>query len=150
MHQDQTTQRKSGMFFIRTLLGLIFLMQGYGKIFTMGITRVYENFFTVFEVGFLPKWLIVSTAYYTSYVELIGGFLLITGLFRIFAMYLLALDLLVVSYGHGLVEPIWDLSHVIPRALLLSALFLLPVTWDTWNADEWIKRMKWNSTLSVP
>jgi uncharacterized membrane protein YphA (DoxX/SURF4 family) len=143
INQELTIPRKMGMFFIRTLLGTIFLMQGYGKIFTMGVPYVYERFFKVFETSFLPKWLIVSTAYYTSCVELIGGLLLITGLFRIYALCLLALDLLIVSFGHGLMEPIWELSHVIPRAVLLSALFLLPFVWDTWSMDEWIKkRMK--------
>jgi uncharacterized membrane protein YphA (DoxX/SURF4 family) len=129
-----------GMFFIRLLLGIIFLMQGYGKIFTIGVPGVYEMFFKVFENTFLPKWLILSTAYYTSYVEMIGGFLLIIGLFRKYAMYLLAVDLLIVSFGHGLMEPIWDLSHVIPRAILLAALFLLPQEWDKWNVDSLIKK----------
>ena len=118
-------------------------MQGYGKIFRMGIHLVYESFFKVFENTFLPKWLIITTAYYTSYIELIGGFLLVVGLFRSCAMYVLALDLLIVSFGHGLIEPIWDLSHVIPRAVLLSALFLLPPAWDRWCADRlWKDRIK--------
>jgi uncharacterized membrane protein YphA (DoxX/SURF4 family) len=146
MNQEQTALRKPGMFFIRTLLGIIFLMQGYGKLFTLGFPHIYENFFKVFEQSFLPKWLIMSTANYTSYVELIGGLLLTVGLFRMYAMYLLAVDLLIVSFGHGLMEPIWDLSHVIPRALLLSALFLLPGRWDTWNADEWIKKRRPDNT----
>src|SRR5450755_3400227 len=130
------------MLFIRTLLGIIFFMQGYGKLFTIGISQVYESFFKIFENTFLPKWLIVSTAYYTSFAELIGGFLLIAGLFRIYALYLLAFDLLIVSFGHGLMEPIWDLSHVIPRAFLLSALFMLPPVWDRWSGDEWIKNRR--------
>jgi uncharacterized membrane protein YphA (DoxX/SURF4 family) len=130
----------AGIFFIRVLLGIIFFMQGYGKVFTIGVTKVYEMFFKVFETTLLPKWLIVSTAYYTSYVELLGGFLLIIGLFRKFALYLLAVDLLIVSFGHGLMEPIWDLGHVIPRAILLAALFLLPGEWDKWNADLLVKK----------
>jgi uncharacterized membrane protein YphA (DoxX/SURF4 family) len=142
MNKEETRFRTPGMFFIRALLGIIFLMQGYGKVFTMGVYNVYESFFKVFENTFLPRWLIVSTAYYTSYAELLGGFLLVTGLFRIYAMYFLALDLLIVSFGHGLIEPIWDLSHVIPRAILLSALFLLPSEWDRWNGDEWLKKMR--------
>jgi uncharacterized membrane protein YphA (DoxX/SURF4 family) len=140
MNKEETRFRIPGMFFIRTLLGIIFLMQGYGKLFTMGVPHVYQSFFKAFEDTFLPKWLIISTAYYTSYVELIGGFLLIAGLFRIYAMCLLVLDLLIVSFGHGLMEPIWDLSHVIPRAILLAALFLLPPVWDTWSVDERIKK----------
>jgi uncharacterized membrane protein YphA (DoxX/SURF4 family) len=141
MEKKETRSRIAGIFFIRVLLGIIFFMQGFGKIFTMGVPRVYESFFKVFENSFLPKWLIVSTAYYTSYAELVAGFLLVVGLFRTCAMYLLAVDLLIVSFGHGLMEPIWDLSHVMPRAILLAALFLLPAAWDRWNADVLI-RMK--------
>jgi len=140
MSKSQTPMQIPGIFFIRCLLGIIFLMQGYGKIFAIGVPKVYEMFFKIFENTFLPKWLILSTAYYTSYVEMIGGFLLIIGLFRKYAMYLLALDLLIVSFGHGLMEPIWDLSHVIPRAILLAALFLLPPEWDKWNVDSLIKK----------
>ena len=83
----------------------------------MGVGQVYDRFFKEFESTILPKWLIVSAAYYTSYAELLGGGLLIIGLFRKQALYILALDLLVVSFGHGLMEPIWDLSHVIPPGL---------------------------------
>lgn len=140
MSKYQTPMQIPGIFFIRLLLGIIFLMQGYGKIFTIGVPGVYEMFFKVFENTFLPKWIVLSTAYYTSYVEMIGGFLLIIGLFRKYAMYLLAVDLLIVSFGHGLMEPIWDLSHVIPRAILLAALFLLPQEWDKWNVDSLIKK----------
>jgi uncharacterized membrane protein YphA (DoxX/SURF4 family) len=143
LNQEPSSLRSAGTLFIRELLGIIVFMQGYGKIFTLGITQVYERFFKEFESTFLSKWLILATAYYTSYAELIGGFLLIAGLFRNYAMYILALDFLIVSFGHGLMEPIWDLSHVIPRALLLSALFFLPPSWDKWNIHEWLgKGMK--------
>jgi uncharacterized membrane protein YphA (DoxX/SURF4 family) len=134
------SMQTAGIFFIRTLLGIIFLMQGYGKIFTIGVGRVYEMFFKPFETTFLPKWIIISTAYYTSYIEMIGGFLLIIGLFRKYTLYLLAIDLLIVSFGHGLMEPVWDLSHVMPRAILLTALMLLPAGWDKWNTDSFTRK----------
>jgi putative oxidoreductase len=140
MNKDQATMQTAGLFFIRVLLGIIFLMQGFGKIFTIGVGHVYELFFKNFESTFLPKWIIVSSAYYTSYIEMIGGFLLIVGLFRKYTLYLLAADLLIVSFGHGLMEPIWDLSHVMPRALLLATLFLLPIAWDKWNLDSLINK----------
>ena len=133
---QNATARAAGLFFIRALLGIIFFMQGFGKIFTIGVANLYNMFFKDFEKTFLPKWLIWITAYYTSYVEVICGLLLIIGLFKKYALYLLAIDLLVVSFGHGLLEPIWDLQHVIPRAILLIALFLLPQEWDRWNADK--------------
>jgi len=132
--------RATALFFTRALLGVIFLMQGYGKIFTYTVPKVYNLFFKDFEKTFLPKWLIWGTAYYTSYVELICGFLLIIGLFRKYALYLLGIDLLIVSFGHGLMEPIWDLQHVIPRAILLIIILLAPGEWDKWNADSLISQ----------
>jgi uncharacterized membrane protein YphA (DoxX/SURF4 family) len=140
MNKDLTPMQVFGLFFIRALLGIIFFMQGYGKVFTIGVSKVYEMFFKDFENTFLPKPLIIFTTYYTSYIELIGGFLLIIGLFKKYAMYFLAIDLLIVSFGHGIMEPIWDLSHVIPRAILLASLFLLPAEWDKWNVDSLIKK----------
>ena len=99
---NDRTSRAVAVLFARALLGIIFLMQGYGKVFTFTVPKVYDMFFKDFEKTFLPKWLIWGTAYYTSYVELICGFLLIIGLFRKYALCLLAVDLLVVSFGHGL------------------------------------------------
>ncbi len=133
---NNATARAAGLLFIRALLGIIFLMQGFGKVFTIGVANVYGMFFKDFEKTILPNWLIWSTAYYTSYVELVCGFLLIIGLFKKYVLYLLAADLLVVSFGHGLMQPIWDLQHVIPRAILLIPLFLLPQEWDRWKADK--------------
>jgi putative oxidoreductase len=141
---ELTTTRVFGMFFLRMLLGVIVLMQGWGKVFTWGLPKVYDMWFKDFEKTFLPKWLIWSAAYYTSYVELIAGILLITGLFKKIALYLLAFDLLIVSYGHGLLEPIWDLQHVMPRAILVGALLLLPQEWDTWRLTSLIKNKEAN------
>jgi uncharacterized membrane protein YphA (DoxX/SURF4 family) len=135
---NDKTPRAAALLFTRALLGIIFLMQGYGKVFTYTVPKVYSMFFNDFEKTLLPKWLIWGTAYYTSYVELICGFLLIIGLFRKYALYLLGVDLLVVSFGHGLIEPIWDLQHVMPRAILLIILLLAPGEWDKWNADSLI------------
>ncbi|MBS1530371.1 MAG: DoxX family protein [Bacteroidetes bacterium] len=129
-------RRTVAVFFTRALLGIIFLMQGYGKIFVFTLPKVYGMFFRNFEKTILPKWLIWTTAYYTSYVEMICGFLLIIGLFRKWSLYFLAADLLVVSFGHGLLEPIWDLQHVVPRAILLIALLVFPPEWDEWNLDN--------------
>jgi putative oxidoreductase len=133
---DNASTRAAGLLFTRALLGIIFFMQGLGKIFVFSLPTVYDKFFKSFEATFLPNWIIWATAYYTSYIELIGGFLLLIGLFRKYVLRLLAIDLLIVSFGHGLLEPIWDLSHVMPRAILLLVLFFAPQEWDSWQADR--------------
>ncbi|MFT5859380.1 MAG: putative membrane protein YphA (DoxX/SURF4 family) [Flavobacteriaceae bacterium] len=128
--------RAVGVLIIRLILGLIFLMQGFGKVFTIGVENVYNGFFKVTFHGYLPEAITYATAYYTSYIELLGGLLLIIGLKRDLSLYFLGSVLIIVSFGHGLVEPIWELDHVMYRLILLSALLLLPKTWDIYSLDN--------------
>ena len=127
----------------RLLLGFIFLMQGYGKVFTWGIEKLYNmEFFHETYKNILPDYITQATAYYTSYVELIGGFLLVLGFKRDYALYALASVLIIVTFGHGLAEPIWDLSHVMYRAILLIALLIIPKEWDKYSLDIYIQKFR--------
>ena len=133
--------RKIGVLTTRLLLGFIFLMQGFGKVFTWGIENVHNMpFFKESFNGILPEFVTVATAYYTSYVELIGGLLLIIGFKKDLALYALASVLIIVTFGHGLTDPIWDLSHVMYRAMLLITLLLLPKEWDKYSIDNLIEK----------
>jgi putative oxidoreductase len=128
---------------VRLVLGFIFLMQGFGKVFTWGVEKVYHmDFFYDTYKDLLPEVVIRATAYYTSYVELIAGFLVVIGLKRDYALYALASVLVIVTFGHGLAEPIWDLSHVMPRTILLVALLILPEEWDKFTLDHLLKYKK--------
>jgi len=134
-----TINQTAAVFLLRSLLGLIFFTAGYAKVFRWGIGKMYENTFKDYE-AILPKFLVVFTAYYTSVVELIAGFLLIIGLFRNYSLYFLGSVLLIVAFGHGWKEGIWDLQHVVFRAILLVAILLLPQTWDKWQIDRYFKK----------
>lgn len=129
-------QQQVALLTLRLLLGFIFLMQGYGKVFTWGVENVYQMAFATENYMTLPSWLLWVTAYYTSYVELVGGLLLVLGLGRTYTLYALASVLVIVSFGHGLAEPIWDLSHVFYRAAFLVPLLLFPPHWDRFSLDE--------------
>ncbi len=131
---------------IRLILGLIFLMQGFGKVFTWGVEEVYraDYFYGTFK-DLLPDFIIHSTAYYTSYVELIGGLLVVLGLKRDYALYALASVLVIVTFGHGLADPIWDLSHVIFRLILLPAILIIPKEWDRFTLDNLILKFRRNT-----
>ena len=87
--------RNIGMLTLRLLLGFIFLMQGAGKVFKIGVENLYNMpFFKDTFEGLLPDFLVYATAYYTSYVEMIGGLLLVIGFKRDWALYALASVLL--------------------------------------------------------
>jgi len=139
--KDSTTLNRTVLLFtVRIILALIFLMAAYGKIFTWGIDNVYNSSFASFENTFLPVFLLKFITYYTSYVELIAGFLLLIGLKRDYALYALASVLIIVTYGHGLQSPIWDVKDVIFRTILLGVLLIAPVEWDKWQVERvWSK-----------
>ncbi|NRB52811.1 MAG: DoxX family protein [Saprospiraceae bacterium] len=136
------TNRAIGIFLLRTLLGLIFLMQGYGKVLTWGISNVYQNVFASYEETWIPNFLLQFTAYFTSYMELVGGLMLVLGLFRHWAYLGLGLVLLLVTYGHGLSSPIWDLQHVFVRAVFLIGLLLVPNDWDQLHLDRFVVKKR--------
>ncbi|MBV7441767.1 DoxX family membrane protein [Weeksellaceae bacterium TAE3-ERU29] len=126
---------------IRLILGFTVLMQGFGKVFKMGVENIYKNMFSKFD-GILPDFINYFTAYYTSYVELIGGLLLVLGFRTNYTLYILGSVLVIVTFGHGLAETIWDMSHVMYRAMLLIALLLLPREWDKYSVDYQINKSK--------
>ena len=134
--------RSIGILTMRLLLGFIFFWQGYGKVFKFGVDNVYNNFFKKTYEELLPDFLVLGTAYFTTFAELIAGFLVVIGLGRDWALYTLAAVLVVVTFGHGLAEPIWDTSHVLVRAIFLIPLLLLPKEWDVFSVDHFIRKRK--------
>lgn len=126
---------------LRLILGFIFLMQGFGKVFTWGVENVYNmDFFYGTYKDLLPEFIIRATAYYTSYVELIAGLMVVLGLKRDYALYALASVLVIVTFGHGLADPVWNLSHVMYRTMLLVTLLILPREWDKFSMDGLINK----------
>lgn len=125
---------------LRLLLGFIFFFQGYGKVFKFGLNSVYQNFFLKSYSELLPDFLLLFSAYYTSIIELVGGALLVVGFKRDYTLYALASVLVMVTFGHGLKDPIWDLSDVMYRTLLLVSLLLLPKDLDKYSVDFLIKK----------
>ena len=119
----------------RIFLGMLFFRQGYDKVINVKVANVIENFELPLLHNYFPRFFLVVTAYFTSYVELIGGLLLIFGLCKYYILYLLGIDLLMVSLAFSLFKPMWDLQHVFPRLALLIFLLVAPASWDTLSLD---------------
>ncbi len=136
MKEPVDINRAAALFLARVLLGLIFFWQGFHKVFVWGVEGVYERAFQPLEATFLPGFVLWGTAYFTSWVELLAGGLLILGVARRAALYALGLVLLVVSFGHGLQEGIWDLHHVLFRGGLVVFLLWTDEAQDRWQLER--------------
>jgi putative oxidoreductase len=119
--------------YMRLLLGMLFIFQGYDKIFRIKIKGVIQTIEPYYRQIKIPRFLIVAIAYLTSYIEFIGGILLFLGLFKYISLYVLGLDLLIVSLGMSLMDPVWKMDIVMPRFILLIILLLIPSTYDIYS-----------------
>ena len=74
-------------------------------------------------------------------VELVAGWMLVVGWRIREASIALALVLITVTYGHLLLEPLFNFNgHVIPRTLLLLVVALSPRADDWFCVDAWLSR----------
>lgn len=126
------------VFIARLFLGILFFIQGYDAIFKVKIINIIRTYSDSFAEKGIPRFITVSGAIFTSYVEFIGGFLLIIGLFKYWALYFLGIDLILASLAFGIVTPMWDMRHVFPRLLLLLFLLIVPYSWDIISLDNFL------------
>ncbi|MFQ5690533.1 MAG: MauE/DoxX family redox-associated membrane protein [Gemmatimonadota bacterium] len=129
-------------FFARGLLGLLFLMTGWTKMFHMGPLEHARQFFVEpYAETWIPVWLLWALGTVVPFVELVSGGLLLVGLWVRRVLLTLGFLLLMVTYGHLLAEPFFDVTtHIFPRAALLLLLLALPHDADTVSLDGWRRR----------
>jgi len=127
-------------FVLRIILGILFFMQGYDKVVKVKMDGVIKSFRYEFGNVKLPDFIIVIAAYYSSFIELIGGFALIIGLFSKYALYLLGLDLILVVSAFSLINPVWDMKIVFPRILLWSILMAIPDAYNKLSLDYFLMK----------
>ena len=120
---------------IRVFAGILFFFQGYDKVFKVKISSVIQTFLEDAEHNHIHKPVVTLISYYTSLAELIGGFLLIVGLFTNYALVGLGLDLILVCFAFSLIRPMWDMQYVFPRLLLVFILLVLPNEYNAISLD---------------
>lgn len=122
-------------FITRLFLGILFFLQGYDKVFNIGVKQVIAAIDGPLSSKGVPKFFSTLGAYFTSYTELICGGLLIIGFVKYYCLYLLGFDLLFAALAFGMVEPVWDMKHIFPRLVLLIFLMVIPSQWDVISVD---------------
>jgi putative oxidoreductase len=124
----------------RLFLGALFFIQGYDKVIRIKMPGLVQTFRTELGRSSVPDWILIPAAWYTSYAEFIGGFLLITGLFKSYVLFALGLDLVLVAIAMGMVQPMWNMEFVFPRLLLLLFLLIIPQGYDYISLDFLLKK----------
>ncbi len=67
------------------------------------------------------------------------------------ALLILGGVLLLVTYGHLLKEPFYDVTtHIFPRAVFLLVLLVLPRDADRWSLDFFLSRRAGESGIKHP
>lgn len=128
--------------FTRTIVGFMWLMAGWDKVFRLTPSAHAEQFFTgPYADTWLPQWLLWLGSVSIPFVELIGGLLLVLGLFRRPTAVGLGFLLCLVTYGHLLLAPLFVISdHILPRTLLLIPTWVFGVDDDPWSLDGLLAR----------
>lgn len=121
---------------LRIFCGVLFLYQGYDKLFNIKIKGVVETFVSSSKKTKIPVQLLTAITTYTSITEFIGGALLILGLFKSYALAFLGLDLILVAVAFSTLEPMWDMRHVFPRLAMVVTLLILPDNFEKFSLDK--------------
>lgn len=125
---------------IRLFCGVIFLFQGFDKLFVVKIGGVVDLFQRNAAQKRVPEFLQYGLAAYTSFMEFFGGILLILGLFKNIVLILLGFDVILVAVAFSVLEPVWDMRHVFPRLLIISVLLVMPDEWSRFSLDHFMHK----------
>jgi uncharacterized membrane protein YphA (DoxX/SURF4 family) len=133
--------RAWALLFARLILGLIFFMAGVWKVFQLGPLEHARKYFLPYADTFLPVWSLWFVGITIPFLELIAGALIILGLRTRNALIVLGFVLVIVTFGHLLREPLFNLTgHVIPRLALLLFVLWSPREDDRFSIDYFLTR----------
>lgn len=125
------------VFLARTMLGLVFLMAGWWKVFTLTPAVHAQNFFIEgFKNHWIPEWLLWALGMAIPPFELAVGLLLVVGLWTRLSASLAGLLLLLTTYGHALQQPLFDIDgHTFTRLALILFVLMTPAEADRLSVD---------------
>lgn len=121
---------------LRIFTGVIFLFQGYDKLFKVKISGVVDTFLSEAEHHHIHRPWVTIVVGFTSFVEFFGGITLMLGFFTDYTLYLLGIDLILAALAFSVVEPVWDMRHVFPRVAFVITLLLMPDNWNLFSIDH--------------
>src|SRR5437588_12287123 len=99
-------QRSWALLFARLVLGLIFFMAGFWKVFQLGPLEHARKYFLPFDDTILPVWSLWLAGVTIPIIELVAGALRLLGLRVREALSAHRVVLVIVSFGHLMHQPL--------------------------------------------
>ncbi len=133
------TDRAWAIFTARAILGIVFFIAGVYKVLMWGpLNHARDLFVEPYANTFLPIWSLWATGTAVPVIELITGGLVLVGLWTRPSLIALGGILVLVSFGHLLVQPSTQINpYILPRTALLLIVLVLPRDADRLSLD-WI------------
>ncbi len=131
-------------FLARWMLGIVFLMAGFWKVFSFtAIEHARQYFVEAYADTWIPASLLWALGLVIPYVEFVAGILLIVGLRVRNTVSVLGVLLLITTYGHLLKQPLFDIDgHTFTRLALVLFLLIASNRNDILSVDYWLGRKK--------
>lgn len=136
------TAPMAAVFISRWILGVIFTMAGWWKVFELGAVEHARRYFVEgFADSWIPPWLLWGLGLLIPYLELIAGLLVLAGLWLRWTLTTLGVLLVVTTYGHALQQPLFDIDgHTFTRLALIVFLLMAGTEQDRGTLDSWLAR----------
>jgi uncharacterized membrane protein YphA (DoxX/SURF4 family) len=137
-----STAQMAAVFISRWILGVIFTMAGWWKVFELGAVEHARRYFVEgFAESWIPLWLLWGLGVLIPYLELVAGLLVLAGLRLRWTLTTLGVLLIVTTYGHALQQPLFDIDgHTFTRLALIVFLLLAGTEQDRGTLDFWLAR----------
>jgi putative oxidoreductase len=130
----------------------MFFQGAWWRVFELGPIEHARRFFVEpYASTLLPEWTLWIAGVGIPFSELIGGALVLVGLWRPWGLIVLGCVLVTVTFGHLVAEPLYAFdAHVFPRLVLLLFLMTIPPSWDAMSVDEWRRGRARTGTPRAP
>ncbi len=131
-------------FIVRWILGILFTMAGYWKVFVLTPSEHTSRYFLDgFVESWIPEWLLYALGMSIPVLELAAGLLVCVGWRLREALIFIGVLLIITTYGHALQQPLFDIDgHTFTRLALVVFLLLAPPGSDKFTLDAWLAARK--------
>jgi uncharacterized membrane protein YphA (DoxX/SURF4 family) len=143
---SDATARSAAICLARVMVGLVWFIGGINKVFLWGAVGHARNLFVVpYAHTILPTWSLWASGTAIPYLELIFPALVIVGLWTRPSLYVLGGILIMVTFGHLLVTPLYMEGlepFILARAVLLLLVLMFPKEADGYSIDNLLRRQR--------